>query len=50
MLRCCAGPELQIRRGSEKLLTELFPTPDAVLARAEELRGADPLDFLAEPH
>ena len=39
MLRCCAGPELQIRRGSSVLLSELLKTAPAVLARAEELRG-----------
>jgi hypothetical protein len=39
MLRCCAGPELQIRRGRDVLLSELFPTPSAVMARADELRG-----------
>ena len=40
MLRCCAGPELQIRRGTEVLLSELFATAPGVLARAEELRGS----------
>jgi hypothetical protein len=39
MLRCCAGPELQIRRGTHVLLSELFTTAPGVLARAEELRG-----------
>jgi len=42
MLRCCAGPELQIRRGRAVLLSEIFKTPLAVVARAEELRGAWP--------
>jgi hypothetical protein len=40
MLRCCAGPELQIRRGTQVLLSELFPTAPAVVERAESLRGA----------
>ena len=40
MLRCCAGPELQIRRGREVLLSEIFKTAPDVLARAEALRGA----------
>jgi hypothetical protein len=40
MLRCCAGPELQIRRGGTRLLCELFPTQDDVRSRAEALRGA----------
>jgi len=39
LLRCCAGPELQIRRGAEVLVSELWPTKSAVLERAEELRG-----------
>ena len=39
MLRCCAGPELQIRRASAVLLSEIFKTVPAVVARAEELRG-----------
>lgn len=39
MLRCCAGPELQIRRGPDVLLSEIFKTPVAVVSRAEELRG-----------
>jgi hypothetical protein len=44
MLRCCAGPELQIRRGSEVLLSEIFKTASAVMARAEELRGSSVAD------
>lgn len=40
MLRCCAGPELQIRRGATRLLCELFPTQDEVRKRGEALRGA----------
>ena len=40
MLRCCAGPELQIRRGGQVVLSEIFKTPPAAVARAEELRGA----------
>jgi hypothetical protein len=39
MLRCCAGPELQVRRGSAVLLSEIFETAPAVAARAAELRG-----------
>ena len=37
MLRCCAGPELQVRRGSELLLDEVFPTATHVRARAQQL-------------
>jgi hypothetical protein len=40
MLRCCAGPELQIRRGNQVLLSEILKTAPAVVARAEELRGS----------
>jgi hypothetical protein len=39
LLRCCAGPELQIRRGPTLLLSEIFKTPLAVVSRAAELRG-----------
>jgi hypothetical protein len=40
MLRCCAGPELQIRRGNERLVSEIFKTVPAVRERAEELRSS----------
>ncbi len=39
LLRCCAGPELQVRRGTTVLRSEIFPTKSAVLERAEDLRG-----------
>lgn len=39
LLRCCAGPELQVRRGAEVLRSELCPTRSAVVDRAEALRG-----------
>jgi hypothetical protein len=48
MLRCCAGPELQIRRGSRVLLSEIFTASPAVIARAEELRGNLPKSLLQE--
>ena len=38
LLRCCAGPELQVRRGSEVLLDEILPTAEAVRERARQLR------------
>jgi len=38
MLWCCAGPELQIRRGDELLLDEFFATRLMVYDRAEQLR------------
>ena len=39
MLRCCAGPELQVRRGGDVLRSEIFATVPDVRARAEQLRG-----------
>ena len=39
MLRCCAGPELQVRRGKQVLRSEIFKTVPAVRERADELRG-----------
>ena len=39
MLRCCAGPELQVRRGTQVLRSEIFPKVSAVRERAEDLRG-----------
>ena len=44
MLRCCAGPELQVRRGSDVLLAEIFTTPTGVRKRAKQLleEGFDP--------
>lgn len=38
MLRCCAGPELQVRRGREVLRSEFYRTHAEVRARAEQLR------------
>jgi hypothetical protein len=38
MLWCCAGPELQIRRGDEIVVDEFFSTRDLVYERAEQLR------------
>lgn len=38
MLWCCAGPELQVRRGDEVLRDEYFPTREAVYERADALR------------
>ena len=40
LLRCCAGPELQIRRGADVLRSELHPTKSAVLERAEMLKSS----------
>jgi hypothetical protein len=47
MLRCCAGPELQIRRGAQVLHSEIFKTVPAVRERADQLRGA-PVESASE--
>ena len=51
MLRCCAGPELQVRRGSEVLLDEILPTAAAVRERAQQLReeGFNPSTSVPQP-
>jgi len=38
MISCCAGAELQIRRGDEVLLRELYPTKSDLYDRAPELK------------
>jgi hypothetical protein len=38
LLRCCAGPEIQLRRGGERLLSEIFKTVPEARARAEALQ------------
>ncbi len=48
MLRCCAGPELQVRRGTAVLRSEIFKTVPAVRERADELRGR-PLEAAGQP-
>jgi hypothetical protein len=40
-LHCCSGPELQIRRGRQVLLSEILTSAAAVVARAAELKGID---------
>jgi hypothetical protein len=50
LLRCCAGPELQIRRGPDVLRSELHPTKDAVLERAEMLKSSPHFSPLSEGH
>jgi thymidylate synthase ThyX len=49
MLRCCAGPELQVRRGAEVLLSEFFKTVPDVVARAKELRDTFVPDAATQP-
>jgi hypothetical protein len=39
MISCCSGAELQIRRGDEIELRELYPDRATVYERAADLRG-----------
>lgn len=39
MLWCCAGPELQVRRGEELLLDEFYPTREDAYDRADAVRA-----------
>jgi hypothetical protein len=39
MVSCCAGAELQLRRGSEILLRELYPDKSSLYERAAQLRA-----------
>lgn len=39
MVSCCAGAELQIRRGGAILLRELYPDKSTLYERARELRA-----------
>jgi hypothetical protein len=38
MISCCTGAELQVRRGDEILLRELYPLKSDLYDRARELR------------
>ena len=38
MISCCSGAELQIRRGDDVLLRELYPDKPTLYERAAELR------------
>jgi hypothetical protein len=38
MISCCSGAELQVRRGEEIVLRELYPDKSALYERAAELR------------
>jgi hypothetical protein len=40
MISCCAGAELQLRRGEEILLRELYPDKPTLYERANQLRDA----------
>jgi hypothetical protein len=38
MISCCSGAELQVRRGEEILLRELYPDKSTLHERAAQLR------------
>jgi hypothetical protein len=40
MISCCAGAELQLRRGGEIVLRELYPDKASLYERAAHLRAA----------
>jgi hypothetical protein len=42
LLRCCAGPDLQLRRGTTVLRGEIFKNVPDARARAEEWRAISP--------
>jgi hypothetical protein len=40
MISCCGGAELQVRRGEEVLLRELYPTKSDLYERARDLKAS----------
>lgn len=48
LLRCCAGPEIQLRRGTDVLLSEIFKTERAARARGGGLYPQCPMDFVGQ--
>ena len=40
MISCCSGAELQLRRGDEIVLRELYPDKSTLFERARNLREA----------
>ena len=40
MISCCSGVELQMRRGTEIVLRELYPDKTTLVERARDLRAA----------
>ena len=38
MISCCSGAELQLRRGGEIVLRELYPTKSDLYERARDLK------------
>jgi hypothetical protein len=39
MISCCSGAELQVRRGDDIILRELYPTKSDLYERARELKS-----------
>ena len=39
MISCCSGAELQVRRGDDIILRELYPTKSDLYERARDLKG-----------
>ena len=39
MISCCSGAELQMRRGTEIVLRELYPDKTTLFERARDLRA-----------
>jgi hypothetical protein len=44
MISCCSGAELQLRRGEEILLRELYPDKPTLYERAAQLRDSPYID------
>lgn len=42
MVSCCAGAELQVRRGADIVLRELYPDKSTLYDRARQLRQFPP--------
>ncbi len=41
MISCCAGAELQVRRGADIVLRELYPDKSTLYERARQLENGD---------
>ena len=39
MISCCSGAELQLRRGDEIVLREIYPTKSDLYERARDLKN-----------
>ena len=42
MVSCCSGAELQVRRGADIVLRELYPDKSTLYDRARQLRRSPP--------